>query len=133
MPGPWALSDADDEEAERERALKKLRKQNVVDELDGKVNFFVGRKFGNKEMIKEMVTKLSVETRRELHLVRNDKQRVRAICRGQVPVFTTGSQNMFKDSGLKDVSGLEETSGLKDSSVPIWLKDSAGKRKKNKP
>lgn len=133
LEGFESVSDADDEEAERERALKKLRKESVVDEMEGKVNFFVGRKFGNKEMIKEMVTKLSVETRRELHLVRNDKQRVRAICRGQVPVFTTESQNMFKDSGLKDVSGLEETSGLKDSSGPSTCSSVAGKRKKPKP
>ncbi|GJZ10958.1 mutator type transposase [Tanacetum coccineum] len=38
--------------------------------------------------IKEMVTRVAVEQRRELHFKKNDKIKVRCICRGKVPWFS---------------------------------------------
>ncbi|GJS67346.1 hypothetical protein Tco_0681910 [Tanacetum coccineum] len=120
-------------EAEVKPSVEFQDEESVVDEMDGKKEFLC-RKFGNKEIIKQVVTQLSVDTRRELHLTRNDLQRVRTICRGQIPVFTTESLAMFMDSGLKDVSGLKDTTWLKESCGPSG--DASGsklvKRKKTK-
>nr|GEY86759.1 transposase, mutator type [Tanacetum cinerariifolium] len=66
-----------------------------------KENFYVGLKFINSKEIKEMVTRVAVEQRRELHLKKNDKVRVRFICRGKVPQF--GCEDGDDDSGSKGV------------------------------
>nr|GFA05868.1 hypothetical protein [Tanacetum cinerariifolium] len=53
------------------------------------------------EEIKEIVTRVAVEQRRELHLKKTDKVRVRCICRGKVPQF--GCEDGDDDSGSKGV------------------------------
>ncbi|GJV15019.1 transposase, MuDR [Tanacetum coccineum] len=81
--------DDDDDEAERKKALRKISKcHKPVDSHLYTKNFYVSQIFPNKEMIKDMVTRISVEKRRELYLTKNDKERVRAECRGLVPVFS---------------------------------------------
>ncbi|PWA73581.1 transposase, MuDR, MULE transposase domain protein [Artemisia annua] len=94
-------TDSDDPECNRKRALKKLANQHKP--VDGKFysdNFFVGQSFGNKGLIKEMVTGISVDSRRDIYLTRNDKTRVRAECRGIVPVFSEkDSESQFGPSG----------------------------------
>ncbi|GJS79274.1 transposase, MuDR [Tanacetum coccineum] len=85
------------ENVERKRALKKLAKAHRP--VDGQMyteNFYVGQSLANKQLIKEMVSKLSVAQRRQLWFTRNDKTRMRAECRGLVPVFGNGPG----DSGL---------------------------------
>nr|GEV15099.1 transposase, MuDR [Tanacetum cinerariifolium] len=79
----------DDDEAEIKKALRKISKSHKP--VDGYLyteNFYVSQTFPNEEIIKDMVTRISVETRRELYLTKNDKERVRAECRGLVPVFS---------------------------------------------
>nr|GEW79021.1 transposase, MuDR [Tanacetum cinerariifolium] len=66
-----------------------------------KENFYVGLKFSNSKEIKEIVTRVAVEQRRELHLKKTDKVRVRCICRGKVPQF--GCEDGDDDSGSKGV------------------------------
>ncbi|GJT87357.1 transposase, MuDR, partial [Tanacetum coccineum] len=92
--------------AERGRALKKISKYHkpVDDELYTE-NFHVSQTFANKQLIKYMVTRFSVEKRRELYLTRNDKERVRAECRGVVLVFS--------NNGPSDPSG-SNNAGLSD-------------------
>ncbi|GKE50649.1 hypothetical protein Tco_1481907, partial [Tanacetum coccineum] len=46
--------------------------------------------YESDEGVKLLVKKHSLETRRELKLVKNDKERVRAICFGTIPVFSDG-------------------------------------------
>ncbi|GJY39256.1 transposase, MuDR [Tanacetum coccineum] len=80
--------DPDDDEAERKKALRKISKCHKP--VNGHLyteNFYVSQTFPNKVMIKDMVTRILVEKRRELYLTKNDKERVRAKCRGLVPVF----------------------------------------------
>nr|GEY28584.1 hypothetical protein [Tanacetum cinerariifolium] len=45
---------------------------------------------GRKKALRKinMVTRISVEKRKELYLTKNDKERVRAECKGLVPVFS---------------------------------------------
>ncbi|GKG49000.1 transposase, MuDR, partial [Tanacetum coccineum] len=54
---------------------------------DWSEDFYCGQTFPNKEMIKKMVSKISVVNRGQLWLTKNDKVRVRARCRGIVPTF----------------------------------------------
>ncbi|PWA36868.1 transposase, MuDR [Artemisia annua] len=68
----------DDDEAERKKALRKLGKSHKL--VDGKLyteNFDVSQTFANKELIKEMVTRIAVEQRRQIYLTRNDKGRTK--------------------------------------------------------
>ncbi|GJX08546.1 hypothetical protein Tco_0196478 [Tanacetum coccineum] len=84
--------ESDDLECERKRALKKLAKAHRP--VDGQMhtkNFYVGQSLANKQLIKEMVSKLYVAQRRQLWFTRNDKTRMRAECRGLVLVFGNGS------------------------------------------
>ncbi|GJT46593.1 hypothetical protein Tco_0955308 [Tanacetum coccineum] len=69
-------------EGERKKALKMYHKMN-------------------KANIKEMVTRVVVEQRRELHLKKNENVRVRCICRGKVSQF--GCEDGDDDSGSKGV------------------------------
>nr|GEV90446.1 hypothetical protein [Tanacetum cinerariifolium] len=90
---------SDDNECEIKEALKKLAKKHRP--LDGQMyteNFYVSQNLANKQLIKEMVSRISVEQRRQLHFASNDKIRIRAECRGLVPVFG----NRPGDSGLGD-------------------------------
>ncbi|GKE35804.1 mutator type transposase [Tanacetum coccineum] len=91
---------SDDDEAERRKALRKLGKcHKPVDGNTYTENFYVNQTFPNKDMIKDMVTKISVRTRRELYLTRNDNERVRTKCRGIVHVFSNSGPN---EDGLGD-------------------------------
>ncbi|GJT98702.1 hypothetical protein Tco_1094220 [Tanacetum coccineum] len=73
---------------ERRKALEKLAKCHKP--VDGKLYseyFYVSETFANKELIKDTVTRISVEQMRQLYLTRNDNERLRAKCEGVVPVF----------------------------------------------
>ena len=52
-----------------------------------KENFVIGQKFTSTKMIKEIITRVTVEQRRDLHLKKNDKLRLRCLCKGKVPQF----------------------------------------------
>nr|GEY81854.1 hypothetical protein [Tanacetum cinerariifolium] len=98
----------DELDSERKKALKmyhKIKKANASNAESGGTtwnkNFYVGLKFSNSKEIKEMVTRVAVEQRRELHLKKNDKVRVRCICRRKVPQFDC--EDGDDDSGSKRV------------------------------
>ncbi|GKB83217.1 hypothetical protein Tco_0950112 [Tanacetum coccineum] len=81
-------TELDDLECERKIALKKLAKAHRP--VDGQMytkNFYVCQSLANKQLIKEMVSKLYVAQRRQLWFTRNDKTRMRAECRGLIPIF----------------------------------------------
>ncbi|GKE31256.1 hypothetical protein Tco_1450578, partial [Tanacetum coccineum] len=67
--------------------------KEIVEEED----FVIEKKFPNNKMIKRMITRVLVEQRIELHLKKNDKKRLRCICRGKVPQFSCKDED--------DVSG----------------------------
>ncbi|GJY15178.1 gag-pol polyprotein [Tanacetum coccineum] len=73
-------------------ALNKLIKAYMEVEGDGsKYDFYCGQVFGSSKEVKDRVYLHSIETRRELKLVRNDKLRVRANCFGKTPVYSIAS------------------------------------------
>nr|KAJ0223467.1 hypothetical protein LSAT_V11C200089640 [Lactuca sativa] len=76
--------DTDDES--RKSILKQL--VNVKKCSLGEVNavtFQVGQKYKNKKEIKDKVNKLSSETRRNIDFKKNEKMRLRVVCKGNVP------------------------------------------------
>ncbi|GJV65473.1 hypothetical protein Tco_1476301 [Tanacetum coccineum] len=83
-------SESDEGDDIRKRKLKELRKNNTCDDNLNEIPFFCGQRFGSSNEVKLLVKKHSLETRRELKLVKNDKERVRAICFGTIPVFSDG-------------------------------------------
>nr|GFC07590.1 transposase, mutator type [Tanacetum cinerariifolium] len=75
-----------------------------------------GQEFVNSQLIKDMGTRVSVEQRMELHLKKNDKLRVRLICRPSEASGFAKSKKETKDSG-----SLKSKKGLKDSNGRPWV------------
>nr|GEW53914.1 putative reverse transcriptase domain-containing protein [Tanacetum cinerariifolium] len=101
-----SVADDDGLERIRNKKLKQLRKQEKT--KDGYVPntvFFVGKEFTTADDVKMDIHKLSIETRRELFLKKNDKVRVRVECRGTIPVFEDTPQNGPSDGGPSQASG----------------------------
>ncbi|GJX65674.1 hypothetical protein Tco_0300017 [Tanacetum coccineum] len=97
-----------------------------------KENFVIRHKFPNIKMIKEMITRVAVEQRRELHLKKNDKKRLRCICRGKVPQFScedgddvSGSKGVGSD-GSKAKSQSKEKGQVGGSKGKLINKTKAG-------
>ena len=80
----------DELEKIRRKKLKEIEKANKdAENIVHKHYFYFGQKFSSSAEVKERIKLHSIETRRLLYLVRNDKVRVRAKCQGRIPVFTT--------------------------------------------
>ncbi|GJV85712.1 hypothetical protein Tco_1525610 [Tanacetum coccineum] len=76
----------------RRSALNKLKKAFMQGEGDGsKYGFYCGQGFASSKEVKDRVYLHTIETRRELKLVRNNKLRVRATCFGKTLVYATAS------------------------------------------
>ncbi|GJR62953.1 mutator type transposase [Tanacetum coccineum] len=94
-----SASDEDGIERIRSRKIKQNKRQNKVKEGGlHKVNFCVGQEFPNSVVVKDLMHRHSIETKRELYLKKNDKVRVRVVCRGTILVFTNSC-----DIGPKDI------------------------------
>ncbi|KAJ9560388.1 hypothetical protein OSB04_005548 [Centaurea solstitialis] len=79
-------TDESDLEAERKALLRKLRKEkSACDDKEETVSFYVGQVFGSKEGIKRLIDLHGIQTRRQIHVQKNDRMRIRAICRGTLP------------------------------------------------
>ncbi|KAD4888199.1 hypothetical protein E3N88_20272 [Mikania micrantha] len=71
------------------------------------VNFYLGQEFGTKEEAKNLTRKHSVESRRLIKVVKNDKARLRATCHGVLPEFEVNESEFFvylndKSDGNRD-------------------------------
>ncbi|GJZ56584.1 mutator type transposase [Tanacetum coccineum] len=80
-------------------------------------------------MIKKMVSKISVENRRQLWLTKNDKVRVRARCSGSVPYIKVKRWITFWANGPSGSSGkskMEKTKKVDSQSQSTTNKDKAG-------
>ncbi|GJS01279.1 hypothetical protein Tco_0317787 [Tanacetum coccineum] len=67
------------------RELRRIGKQK--NKGPNKYYFYLGQQFATKEIVIGRVRKHSVETRRRLILVKNDKERVRIRCEGTIPAL----------------------------------------------
>lgn len=74
--------------------------------------FFIGQQFGTAAEVKERVHLHSIETRRELYLKKNDKERIRVQCKGTIPVYsTTDGPESQVDVGPSQTVGPSQVDG----------------------
>ncbi|GJV21255.1 hypothetical protein Tco_1370275 [Tanacetum coccineum] len=96
-----------------------------------KEDFFLGEQFATSKLVKDKVTRVSVEQRRQLSLKKNDKLRVRVVCKGQVPDFAnndmgsvipfTGDQNgPISKVKPKSISKKEKVAKPRESYACPW-------------
>ncbi|GJR18375.1 hypothetical protein Tco_0966902 [Tanacetum coccineum] len=96
------------------------------DDVEEERNKALRKKFGNKSLVLKIVSKVVVEQRRQLHVFKNDKFRVRVKCNDQTHVFKTFHDvNPVEEDGSGYVDKLsKEVSGpvdkhIKDVSGPV--------------
>ncbi|GJS66732.1 ribonuclease H-like domain-containing protein [Tanacetum coccineum] len=63
----------------RSKARRKLRKKAVSSSIRN--NFYVGKEFPNRDVVKERITTYSVESRRNIDFKKNDKKRIKVTCK----------------------------------------------------
>ncbi|CAI9279268.1 unnamed protein product [Lactuca saligna] len=69
----------------RRKSIKAIRRAMENSEARVSDPFYVYQKFTSSEELKDAIRQHIVETRRELDFIKNDKNRVRAICKGTIP------------------------------------------------
>ncbi|GJT84620.1 mutator type transposase [Tanacetum coccineum] len=65
-------------ENDRRLGLRKLKKHSSS-------KFYIGKEFANRDVAKDLIRTHAVESRRNLHFLRNDPIRIRVVCNGVVP------------------------------------------------
>ncbi|GKF22120.1 hypothetical protein Tco_0074442, partial [Tanacetum coccineum] len=70
----------------RSWGLKKLKKAASSSGISN--NFYVGKEFANKDLAEKRIKAYFVETRRNIDFKRNDKRRIKAVCKGVMPSIT---------------------------------------------
>ncbi|GKA98549.1 mutator type transposase [Tanacetum coccineum] len=82
-------SDIDDRiDSKRRMQLREIRRiGKQKNKGPNKYYFYLGQQFASKEIMKGIVKKHSVETRRQLILVKNNNERVRVRCEGTIPAL----------------------------------------------
>ncbi|PWA87082.1 transposase, MuDR [Artemisia annua] len=119
-----SASDTEELEVVRNKALRELRreheKQGSVENIEP---FFLGKLFSEKDRIRKLVYAHAVATRRQLYIWKNDKERIRVVCRGKCPVFSNPEDGPSESTvkGLKNTEGLTKVEGK-------WVKKSPHKK-----
>nr|KAJ0190181.1 hypothetical protein LSAT_V11C800400300 [Lactuca sativa] len=86
-----SLDEGSDQDRERRALIKNLRKEKRCSlGVVHKQSFSVGDKFNSKKELKEAIDLHALESRRNLFFKKNDNVRLRAQCRGVVPVTNKG-------------------------------------------
>ncbi|CAI9283335.1 unnamed protein product [Lactuca saligna] len=86
-----SLDEGSDQDRERRALIRNLGKEKRCNLGSVHIqSFSVGQKFKSKKELKELIDVHALETRRNLFFKKNDSQRLRAQCRGVVPVINKG-------------------------------------------
>ncbi|GJZ44113.1 mutator type transposase [Tanacetum coccineum] len=134
-----SASDSEND-GKRKKALRKLKREHEANrsvDPNSCESFYVVRQFTDKKSIKSMVYSVSVATRRQLYIRKNDKHRIRVVCRGKTPTFTYPTINGPSGSSpskLKNVGGkwVKEKGLTVNGPSPSKLKNVGGKWVKEK-
>ncbi|KAK1411976.1 hypothetical protein QVD17_32873 [Tagetes erecta] len=109
--------DESDDDATRVRK-RMLRQQRMLNEK--KSIFYVGQIFGNKKEIKDLITNLAVNHRREIKIKKDDNTRVRAYCYGELPNFEVDEDGVYTQKKEQvNSSKSDETKGLGPASKHV--------------
>ncbi|KAL7609296.1 uncharacterized protein LOC122197548 [Lactuca sativa] len=80
-----SLDEGSDIDRKRRAVIKELGKETRCSQGEiHKVTFRIGQKYKNKKELKEKIQLHALETRRNIFFMKNDKMRLRAICKGTV-------------------------------------------------
>ncbi|XP_052620808.1 uncharacterized protein LOC128126749 [Lactuca sativa] len=79
------------EEDERKKLMRRLNKPTTCSSgVVHETAFYLGQIFKSSSEAKDYIKMHSIRTRRNIYFAKNDKQRIRAKCRGVVPEMTGG-------------------------------------------
>ncbi|CAI9281018.1 unnamed protein product [Lactuca saligna] len=70
---------------QRKKSIRAIQRAHENDEALVSEPFYIFQKFGSAKEFKDKVKLHAIETRRELALEKNDKNRVRWVCKGTIP------------------------------------------------
>nr|GEX89843.1 transposase, mutator type [Tanacetum cinerariifolium]GEX90411.1 transposase, mutator type [Tanacetum cinerariifolium] len=106
--------DEDDIGSTKRSAHRKLRKKGNASNESGIMNhFFLGQEFSNREEVKERIKAYSVESRRNVEIMKNDNVRVRARCVAIVPRQLLTAVSVDANNGIYLVAyGIVESESL---------------------
>ncbi|GJY70493.1 mutator type transposase [Tanacetum coccineum] len=119
-------SDSDTElEDRRKKPLRKLRKEHEKGgSVDNTTPFYVGKNFPDKETVRNLVYAHVVATRRQLYIWKNEKERIRVVCRGKCHVFNYPedglSVNGPSGSCLKNIGDNKIYRAKAKASMKVW-------------
>nr|KAJ0219418.1 hypothetical protein LSAT_V11C300120670 [Lactuca sativa] len=71
--------------AQRKKTIKAIQRAHENDEANDAEPFYILQTFNTTQEFKERVKLHAIKTRRELDFEKNDKNRVRVVCRGTIP------------------------------------------------
>ncbi|KAK9050240.1 hypothetical protein SSX86_030792 [Deinandra increscens subsp. villosa] len=126
-------NDNEDEVLDNENFLQ----QRQMDVDEGRNLFYLGQLFGTKEECKSLIRAHAVETRRDIRVVKDEDDRVRAVCKGGFG--EKNSAKCDKDKGKGVMLDKDKGKGLmkdKDKGKGVMLnkdKNIGGRGKKTNP
>ncbi|KAK9047963.1 hypothetical protein SSX86_033075 [Deinandra increscens subsp. villosa] len=83
--------------------------------------FYLGQEFGTKKELKSMVKEHAVETKRDIRVIKDELDRVRAICKGK------------SEDGVNNDSRVGAASSKSDKAKGVLAKNVGGRGKKTDP
>ncbi|GKA62155.1 mutator type transposase [Tanacetum coccineum] len=105
-------------ENDRRLGLRKLKKKHSSSK------FYIGKEFANRDVAKDLIRTHAVESRRNLHFLRNDPIRIRVVCNGVVPcknLVTYKVPGPNVDNAVKDTTVKIDVYGEEDPESPTRL------------
>ncbi|KAL4558919.1 hypothetical protein LXL04_037124 [Taraxacum kok-saghyz] len=104
-----SLDEGSDDDMRRRNVLKNLAKEKRCNLGNvHKASFYVGQKFKSKKELKDLIDDHAIQTRRNLYFEKNDKLRLRAMCRGVVVGSLSSGVVGTSKSNDKCVNSKEE-------------------------
>nr|KAJ0211262.1 hypothetical protein LSAT_V11C400228420 [Lactuca sativa] len=87
-------------EGERNKKIKAIRRAHENENAQVSEPFYLYQKFNSSKEFKDMVNQHAIDTRRELDFEKNDKNRVRIVCRGTITSLGGGTgQEVVNEEG----------------------------------
>ncbi|KAL4555306.1 hypothetical protein LXL04_037922 [Taraxacum kok-saghyz] len=109
------VSDSSEEEDCKSRRRNKIRaveRARANDTAMVKDPFYIFQRFSSPEEVKERIYLHAIETRRELEIMKNDKQRIRVTCKGTIP-----NLGILETGGVGEGGSKKNKSKVKKSTV----------------
>ncbi|CAI9279523.1 unnamed protein product [Lactuca saligna] len=116
----WDSLGEDSDDERRKAILKQMVKEKKcsLGEVHT-VTFQVGQKYKSKKEIKDKVNKLAIETRRNLGFKKNDKTRLRVVCKGNVPNVNASGAEQRSDILLNNLYEVFNSKLIHGRNKPI--------------